>query len=134
MKFSKATNYALHTMLILVAASPGKPVGVQQLAEFQKVSPTYLSEILTKLVKAGMIESASGAQGGYRVSRAKDQISFLDIIQAIEGTASLFECDSGHDPDCLIRQVMLEAERQMEQHLKRTTIAELAKKAPIHLD
>lgn len=64
MKYSKATNYALHTMLFLVAHTPDKPIGVQQLAERQNVSPTYLSKILTKLVKAGLIESTSGANGG----------------------------------------------------------------------
>ena len=63
MKFTKATNYALHTMLALFDASSVKPIGVQQLAEIQGVSPTYLSKILTRLVKAGMIESVSGANG-----------------------------------------------------------------------
>ncbi|WP_412768159.1 Rrf2 family transcriptional regulator, partial [Escherichia coli] len=43
MKFSKATNYALHTMLFLAVVPPNKLIGVQQLAERQEVSPTYLS-------------------------------------------------------------------------------------------
>ncbi|WP_256757681.1 RrF2 family transcriptional regulator [Cohnella sp. WQ 127256] len=126
MKFSKATNYALHTMLMLVDASPIKPVGVQQLAESQGVSPTYLSKILTRLVKAGMIESVTGANGGYRLSRKKDDITFLDIIHAIEGTSSLFECDFLHGEECLIQTVMKEAEEKMEWHLKTTKLADLA--------
>ncbi|CAH1194970.1 MULTISPECIES: Rrf2 family transcriptional regulator [Paenibacillus] len=126
MKYSKATNYALHTMLFLVAASPDKPVGVQQLAERQDVSPTYLSKILTKLVKAGLIQSASGANGGYLLKRKKDDISFLDIIHAIEGTASLFDCTLNHSSECLIQQVMVEAENRMEDYLRNKKIAELA--------
>lgn len=133
MKFSKATNYALHTMLMVVAASPTKPVGVQQLAEAQGVSPSYLSKILTKLVKAGMIESASGANGGYRLTRKKDEITFLDIIHAIEGTASLFDCDFDHGAECLIQKVMVEAEDLMEQHLKKTRIIDLAHKVNFSL-
>ncbi|MGO4275629.1 RrF2 family transcriptional regulator, partial [Paenibacillus sp. TAF58] len=101
MKYSKATDYALHTMLFLAAATPNKPVGVQQLAERHHVSPTYLSKILTKLVKAGMIESASGANGGYRLKRNWENISFLDIIQAIEGSTSLFDCSFNHGSECL---------------------------------
>ncbi|OAJ73320.1 Rrf2 family transcriptional regulator [Brevibacillus sp. SKDU10] len=128
MRFTKATNYALHTMLALVADSPVKPVGVQQLAEAQGVSPTYLSKILTRLVKAGMIESVSGANGGYRLSRKKDDITFLDIIHAIEGTSSLFECDFLHGDECLIQAVMVEAEQKMESHLKKMKLADLAKK------
>lgn len=128
MKYSKATNYALHTMLFLVAAPPNKPVGVQQLAEEQQVSPTYLSKILTKLVKAGMIESASGANGGYRLKRNSEDISFLDIIHAIEGTASLFDCSLDHGPECPIQQVVLLAEEKMVEHLRNQTMSELAQK------
>ncbi|CAG7636821.1 RrF2 family transcriptional regulator [Paenibacillus allorhizosphaerae] len=128
MRFSKATNYALHTMLMLVDASTVKPVGVQQLAESQGVSPTYLSKILTRLVKAGMIESVSGVNGGYRLSRTKDDITFLDIIHAIEGTASLFECDFVHGTECSIQAVMKEAEEKMERHLQQTKLADLAQK------
>jgi Rrf2 family protein len=126
MKYSKATNYALHTMLFLVAATPNKPIGVQQLAEKQDVSPTYLSKILTKLVKAGMIESASGAHGGYRLKRNWEQISFLDIIHAIEGTTSLFDCSLDHGPECPIQEVVLAAEAKMEEMLRNQTIYALA--------
>ncbi|HIW34162.1 MAG TPA: RrF2 family transcriptional regulator [Candidatus Paenibacillus intestinavium] len=126
MKFTKATNYALHTMHLLVDASPAKPVGVQQLAEMQGVSPTYLSKILTRLVKSGMIESVSGANGGYQLLRNKDDITFLDIIHAIEGTASLFECNFFHSDECSIQAVMKEAEMKMELHLKNTKLTDLA--------
>ncbi|MBX4148658.1 Rrf2 family transcriptional regulator [Paenibacillus lautus] len=73
MKFSEATNYALHTMLFLSISPLDKPVGVQQLAEKQRVSPSYLSKILSNLVKAGMVELTSGVNGGYRLKRAKKQ-------------------------------------------------------------
>jgi len=127
MKFSKATNYALHTMLHMAAAAPDKHVGVQQLAERQAVSPTYLSKILTKLVKAGMIESASGANGGYRLKRNWEEVSFLDIIHAIEGTTSLFACDFNHGSDCLIQKVMVSAEAEMEDYLRNQTLSELVR-------
>ena len=132
MKYSQATNYALHTMLYFVALPPGKTVGVQQLAEFQELSPTYLSKILTKLVKAGMIESTPGAHGGYRLTRNKAEISFLDVIHAIEGTASLFSCgvEHNHYQECLIQSVMMNAEDQMEDYLKERKLVELVEKNP----
>ncbi|WP_150271416.1 Rrf2 family transcriptional regulator [Paenibacillus tepidiphilus] len=133
MKFSKATNYALHTMLFLAASPQHKLIGVQQLAERQQVSTTYLSKILTKLVKAGMIESTSGANGGYRLKRNFEEISFLDVIHAIEGTASLFECEMNHGPECLIQQVMVSAEMKMEEHLRNQKLSELAKQMPVVL-
>lgn len=120
-------------MLFLVAATPNKPIGVQKLAEQQDVSPTYLSKVLTKLVKAGMIESVSGVNGGYRLKRNWEDVSFLDIIQAIEGNASLFDCSLDHGPECLIQRVVLEAEEKMEEHLRNQTMSELAKKIKIVL-
>ncbi|WP_368653025.1 RrF2 family transcriptional regulator [Ornithinibacillus sp. 4-3] len=131
MKFSKATDYALHTMLFLAAATPEKPVGVQLLAEKQKVSPTYLSKILTKLVKAGMIESITGVNGGYRLKRNWEDISFLDIIQAIEGSASLFDCSFDHGPDCPIQKVVLAAEEKMEEHLRNKKMSDLVQETNI---
>ncbi|MDU4694475.1 MAG: Rrf2 family transcriptional regulator [Paenibacillus sp.] len=133
MKYSKATDYALHTMLFLAAATPQKPMGVQQLAERHKVSPTYLSKILTKLVKAGMIESTPGANGGYRLKRDWENISFLDIIHAIEGTASLFDCSFEHGPDCPIQKVVLSAEEKMEEQLRNQKISELVKDLKIEV-
>lgn len=131
MKFSKATDYALHTMLFLTAATPDKPVGVQLLAEKQKVSPTYLSKILTKLVKAGMIESITGVNGGYRLKRNWEDISFLEIIHAIEGSASLFDCSFDHGPDCPIQRVVLEAEEKMEEHLRNKKMSDLVREMNI---
>lgn len=128
MKFSKGTNYALHTMLHLAMTSEvDKPVGVQQLAEQQSVSPTYLSKILTKLVKERLVVSASGAHGGYSLPREWESITFLDIIHAIEGKSSLFDCHFNHGEGCAIEQVMSTAELKMEDELRQTTIADLIK-------
>jgi len=127
MKYSKATNYALHTMLYMVAYASDRPVGVQQLADHQRVSPSYLSKILTKLVKAGLIESASGANGGYRLKGKKEDVSFLDIVRAIEGNASLFECYDDQHEGCLIFQVMRASEKAMERHLENAKLVDLVK-------
>lgn len=127
MKYSQATDYALHAMLYLVTESPDNPVNVQLLANKLGVSQTYLSKMMTKLVKAGLIHSASGANGGYRLKNKQDDISFLDVIHAIEGTTSLFECSFNHGSECLIQQVVIDAEQQMEQILKNKKISDLAK-------
>ncbi|MFZ4453543.1 Rrf2 family transcriptional regulator [Salibacterium aidingense] len=130
MKYSKATNYALHTMLYLAVTSPKQRVGVQPMAEKLEVSPTYLSKILTQLVKAGMIESSPGAGGGYKLPSNWEEISFLDIIHAIEGPVSMFDGCLNHNPGCLIQRVMDDAEGKMEEELKQQKISDLAEKAP----
>jgi Rrf2 family protein len=130
MKYSQATNYALHTMLYFVSLPPGTTIGVQQLASLQALSPTYLSKILTKLVKAGLVESTPGIHGGYTLTKNKAEISFLDVIQAIEGTASSFHCGAGLQHDaCVIQNVMMEAEQQLEDYLQARKLIEFAKAA-----
>lgn len=122
-------------MLYFVASPSGKTIGVQQLAEVQALSPTYLSKILTKLVKAGLIESTPGVHGGYRLTTNKEDLSFLDVIQAIEGTASLFHCGAGLQHDaCLIQHVMEDAERHLEAYLKGRKLVELAEQTAPWLD
>ncbi|KMK75829.1 Rrf2 family transcriptional regulator [Alkalihalobacillus pseudalcaliphilus] len=135
MKYSKATNYALHTMVYLAAQSQGKAVGVEPLAQKQDLSATYLSKILTKLVKAGLIISSPGVKGGYMLAKQPKHISFLDVIQAIEGQSSLFYCSILHrSPDeergCLIEEVMIEAEEQMNVYLREKKLSEIVPKMP----
>ncbi|MBS2770102.1 MULTISPECIES: Rrf2 family transcriptional regulator [Anoxybacillaceae] len=132
MKYSKATNYALHTIVYLALLPPGKTIGVKPLAEAQKVSPTYLSKVLTKLVKSGFIESGTGVNGGYQLIKDAKDITFLDIIHAIEGTTSLFNCGLDHTihdrQNCLIETVMNEAEQKMEDYLRSQTIEHILQK------
>lgn len=85
MKYSKATDYALHTMVLLGEKHQEPPISVVELTESQNISPTYLSKILTKLSKEGLVKATSGANGGYSIRNDWEMISFLDIIQAIEG-------------------------------------------------
>ncbi len=81
------------------------------------ISQTYLSKILTKLVKASIVESTPGVRGGYTLRGQKEDVSFLSVIHAIEGTASLFRCDLEHfSTECLVQETMADAERTMERH------------------
>ncbi|PAQ16092.1 transcriptional regulator [Bacillaceae bacterium SAOS 7] len=127
MKYSKATNYALHTLIYLARQDSNTSIGVQELASQQQISTTYLSKILSQLVKAGMIVSTSGVNGGYSLPHNAKELTFFDVIQAIEGKSSLFECDPIHGPNCLVYQVMLEAEKKMEEELKTKKIFDIAK-------
>ncbi|WP_211748026.1 Rrf2 family transcriptional regulator [Paenibacillus sp. Marseille-Q4541] len=131
MKFTKATNYALHTMMYIALVPAGKVIGVKPLADMLQVSPTYLSKILTRLVKAGIIVSTPGVHGGYKLSKSGKEVSFLDVIHAVEGTASLFQCEFEHgeaSPLCLIQQEMNEAEKKMEDHLQSKKISDFSEK------
>lgn len=125
MKYSKATDYALHTMMFLAIKDSDMPTSVVELAEHQNISPTYLSKILTKLAKENLINAVSGANGGYSLRRHWQAISVLDIVHAVEGRQSLFECYVHDDPKCTIKQIMLKAESKMEAELAATTLLDI---------
>lgn len=127
MKYSKATDYALHTMMLMAASAEQQPVSVVDLAKVQNISPTYLSKILTKLSKEGLIKGNTGANGGYTISRQWEQISFFQIIQAIEGKESIFESYVHDDPKCTVKETMFHAERLMDDYLKTQTLGKIIK-------
>lgn len=134
MQFSIGVEYALHCLLYLTDMPTGKTVGIKDLAAYQGVSESYLSKVFTKLKKAGIVRSIPGVNGGYELAKAAEIVSFWHVIEAIEGSAPLFQCaeirqnevllDKNNLPDsytkcpCLIKVVMTEAEDQMKQYLQ----------------
>ncbi len=138
MQFSVGVEYALHCLLYMVDIPSGKSVGIKDLATYQGVSETYLSKVYTKLRKSGIVKSIPGVNGGYELARTPENITFWDIVEAVEGNSPLFQCieirqkellvDKDNLPDaytkcpCLIKVVMLEAEDQMRQYLKNKTL------------
>lgn len=146
--YGPATEYGLHCLLVL-AEPLAAPASSRDLAELQGVSPSFLAKIFPKLEKAGIVSASEGIRGGYRLARAPHQISVLEVVDAIEGSKSLFDCQQVRDrcvlfkgapPSwmssgvCGIHAVMLRAEKRMREELARTTIGDLvegvAKKAP----
>jgi len=69
------------------------------------------------LEKASLIESTSGVSGGYVLRKKMWAISFMDIINATEGTGALFHCNLQEDRRCLIHKIMVKAKNVMEMYL-----------------
>lgn len=127
MKFSKATNYALHSLVHLAMESSNEAIRVEDLAERQQLSPTYLSKILTKLTKANIVESTPGVKGGYRLAKPASECTFLEVIEVTEGEDSLLKCTMNNhaqwNKKCLIERAMSDVEDEMKKELAQKTIA-----------
>lgn len=139
MKFSVGVEYALHCLLYIVKLEKGEFVGIKDLAEFQGISESYLSKVFTKLGKVGITRSVPGVKGGYELARSPEEISFWDVVEAVEGKESCFQCDEIRQrtilvdqdnlPDsytkcpCLIKVVMREGEDEMKKYLSKKTLA-----------
>lgn len=143
-----SVEYGIHCLLWLVD-SRDRPLSSRDLAELQGISPSFVAKIFPKLEKAGIVTACEGVRGGYRLARPPEEISFLQIVDAIEGDKPLFDCQEirnrcavfGDSPPdwatrgfCSIHQVMLKAEKAMRVELAANTLADVSasvsRKAP----
>jgi Rrf2 family protein len=137
-----SVEYGLHCLLWLVG-NDDTPVSSRDLAELQGISPSFLAKIFPKLEKAGIVKASEGVRGGYVLARPADQISFLEVVDAIEGRKPLFDCQEirgrcalfgGNAPDwatagtCGIHAVMLQAEKAMRETLAAQTLASVGER------
>lgn len=85
MKLSRTVSYAVQAALQLAQAEPGIPVPCSQIASAGQMPERFLLQILRNLVTHGILSSTRGVDGGYRLDRKPDDISLLEVIEAVEG-------------------------------------------------
>lgn len=142
MKLSDGVEQAIHCMLMLSGLQADGAMPAAALAEYHGVSTSYLLKHLQALAGAGLLTSVPGPRGGYRLGRAADKISLLDVVLAIEGAGPAFRCaeirQRGPNPlpakffarPCAVTAAMLKAERAYRDELRKISIAELAYNNP----
>jgi Rrf2 family protein len=135
-QFGVGVEYAFHSLFYLVDVPGPKPVGIRQIADLHGITESYLSKVFAKLRKAGIVRSVPGAKGGYELARSAEDVSFWDIIEAVEGSTFFFQCAEIRkknifvdDPSvftdkcpCLIKVVLQEAEELFRNRLRSTTL------------
>ena len=134
-------EYGLHCLLWLVDAGD-RPRSGRDLAEFQGISPSLIIKIFGKLAKAGIVRDSEGLSGGYVLARGPEQISLLQVLDAIEERKPLFSCQEirgrcaifeGQPPSwatggvCSIHAAMLKAEKAMRDTLADCSLADIAR-------
>lgn len=133
-------EWALHCCSVLSTLPPGEYLSTKALAEFHGVPKEYLSKGLQGLAEAKVIEGTLGPKGGYRLAREPHQISFLDIVEAVEGKSHSFRCTEirGNNPClgkaerkfdsvCAVAQVMYQADEAWRAKLRSVTLRDLGK-------
>ncbi|HEY9720615.1 MAG TPA: Rrf2 family transcriptional regulator [Oscillatoriaceae cyanobacterium] len=132
---SEGVEWSLHSVSLLSMLPPGASLPGKAIAEFHGVSESYLLKHLKALVAAGILASVPGPRGGYRLARDADAVTFLDVVQAIEGPEPTFRCTEIRQrgpapagPDlcrmpCAIHRTMREAEAAWMATLRQKSIA-----------
>jgi Rrf2 family protein len=85
MRISAKVDYAVRAAVELAAAPGEKPVKAEAIANAQGIPLNFLENILGELRHAGIVRSHRGAEGGFRLARAPEQVTVADIIRAVEG-------------------------------------------------
>ncbi|MEO8894748.1 MAG: Rrf2 family transcriptional regulator [Rhizomicrobium sp.] len=143
MQLKNQVEWALHCCAILAGLGPDRHLATRDLAELHGVPKEYLSKALQALSQAGIVEGTLGPSGGYRLARATGAISFLDIVEAVEGRQSSFVCTeirknnpcrgsmtpeaAGDGRPCAIARAMWAADQAWRDSLRGVSLADLAK-------
>jgi Rrf2 family protein len=135
----EGVEWALHCAWLLSHLKPGEALSSRRMAEFYGLPPAYLSKSLKSLVRAGLLDATTGPRGGFRLARSPEDITVLEVVEAIEGRSPLFRCTEirqrGPVPasksdcrrPCGIAAVMRGAEEAWRAQLTATTIADLTR-------
>ncbi|TBH20054.1 RrF2 family transcriptional regulator [Thermus thermamylovorans] len=82
-------SYALHALLLL-AEEPG--LGAAEIARKLKAPPAFLAKVLSKLTKAGLVESRMGRAGGVWLRLPPEEITLLKVMESLSGPVALDLC------------------------------------------
>jgi Rrf2 family transcriptional regulator, cysteine metabolism repressor len=122
MKLSRTVSYAVRATLQLAQSDPSTPVPCSKLASEGDMPERFLLQILRVLVTHGILRSTRGVDGGYALTKPADQISLLEVIEAIDGPldseSQNWMMDASQSTEAklqtALKQVTITARRQLE--------------------
>ena len=139
MIFTTKAEYGVRLLVELGRQGSGQPVSLKAIAEAEGLPLAYLERIVALLKKADLVESTRGAHGGYRLTRAADEIQMDEVVLALEGAVAPMSCfvddseegrvlcshvdDRGHG--CATKLLWTRVQGGVIKALAQTTLAEL---------
>lgn len=135
MRLSTRGRYAVMAMVELAArqSRAGGPLGQVSLAEIaaaQHLSLAYLEQLFGPLRRAGLVASARGPGGGYRLAKPPERISIAAIVQAVDEPIQATRCGEGvpgclGGERCLTHDLWAELGVQIQLFLEGVTLADV---------
>lgn len=129
-------DYGLRAIIYLACQQDGKITFVNEIARDQLIPVNFLFKILRKMVRAGIVKSYRGPHGGYILAKDPSEITFLEVIEAVDGPLLVNRCLS-IETQCMLERSckMLNAWQRIQVHMKSElsslTIADLLKPSEI---
>ena len=132
-RLSTKGRYGVIAMFALGRSYEEGSLSVRRIAEQQDIPSAYLEQIMARLRQEGLVESARGRDGGYRLARPPEQITVGDVVRAVEGPITLSNCLATSIPlcdrvdRCVTRLIWKRLGRRIEQAFDAITLERLVR-------
>ncbi|HEY3858971.1 MAG TPA: SUF system Fe-S cluster assembly regulator [Gammaproteobacteria bacterium] len=140
LRLSKLTDYGT-VVLAEMARDPGRIYSAAELATTLHLAAPTVAKLLKQFTRGGLIKSQRGAKGGYSLARPAEDITAVQIIDAIEGPVAITQCSMSHsrcgiESVCGIGHNWQRISLAIRGALSGVTLAQLARpvSAPPHMD
>jgi Rrf2 family protein len=128
MKLTRTSTYALQALAYMANQKLTTPIASYIVAKERGIPEKFLLKLLKPLVSTRVLISLKGPNGGYRLGRPADQISMLEVIEAVDGPIrGRVSFTDGTGPlDRRLEQICGQVAEQMQKQLGKVSIADLA--------
>ncbi|MBD3616400.1 MAG: Rrf2 family transcriptional regulator [Gracilimonas sp.] len=130
---SQGAQYAISAIIAISKHAGDGAISASHLSKSLNCPTAYLSQILAKLKKPGILKSQRGLNGGVYLAKPIHEITMMDVIAAIDGTEFFDKCfmgieGCGNIEPCPFHEFWSVERKKIEQWLKDTTFAEVDEK------
>lgn len=140
MKVSTRAHYGLRAMTQLAQSHGHGLLSLAEIARAELLPLAYLEQLTAELRRAGLVEGVRGLHGGYRLTRAPDQITVGEIYRILEGAIAPVECTAEtylphgceREEGCLSRSVWTRVRDAIASVLDATTLEDLCRSDPMY--
>ena len=125
--YSEAASIGMHGMVLVARA--GETLNVQKIAEITGSSKHHVAKVMQRLVKEGFLLSNRGPSGGFKLNIEPENITLLQIYEAIEGQVKIINCP--HEKPvcpfgkCIMGPVVTKMTQTFREHLSTQSLADL---------
>jgi Rrf2 family iron-sulfur cluster assembly transcriptional regulator len=130
MIYSRSSEYAIRAFVNLAQVADGKFVMVKQIAEQEEIPSHFLAKILQQLARKGLLRSSKGPTGGFSLRGSPEDITLLNIVDALDGLADYQKCASGlaecnDEMPCGMHDSWKALRERIIEYLESTSIADV---------
>ncbi|MGB6129166.1 MAG: Rrf2 family transcriptional regulator [Psychrilyobacter sp.] len=134
MKISTRIRYGLRAVINIAEGNLGENrlVRIKEISQEQNISVQYLEQILFKLKKRDIIKGKRGPNGGYKITKAPEDITVLELYEILDEEVKVVDCNEGKNKRCIkenCRTTCLwsQLDNALKEILGKTTLADLMK-------